>query len=230
MTSDAREELDRVWEGVEREILIKARLLADRTGSKIVSGADVAIAAKEVLEGSAADYFRLRKTTFLRAVAVALGVSAGVFAVLIVAQEGAWAQAVTQLSAGGATLAGATIGLLLSRVASRKRATNSRAESYRGFKAHSVIVTWAEIEREIRSRLVESGGGDEMRRPLGALIGEYADVYGLDPSFIERVRKVLDARNKIAHGVGGEFSVIELEGILAAARTIRDEIRGHTRS
>lgn len=83
---------------------------------------------------------------------------------------------------------------------------------------------WIEIERAIRNSSAATAGADTAARPIGALIDDHADQYGLGQDFRQDLREILLVRNRIAHGMEFDLSPDKAADLIKRARRIAQRI------
>lgn len=225
VTEDAQSELRRWSEKAERELLLRARLCADQRGSAVVTREDVAIAAKGAPSELFGDYLKVKKKTIVRASTVTVGVLVGAFLSWLLLRH------VTVPSQGfvvaGLSVLTASISAVVAALGAFYASRAAKAQAVVASREHTrwqVMEAWIEIERAIRNSSAATAGADTAARPIGALIDDHADQYGLGQDFRQDLREILLVRNRIAHGMEFDLSPDKAADLIKRARRIAQRI------
>ncbi|GAA4857077.1 hypothetical protein GCM10023235_38340 [Kitasatospora terrestris] len=230
-TPEAVEEVQRATSRIQRELLIKARLVADARNSDKVTRIDVYRAERAMADSAPEVRSRRVQSSWLSSLAPAVGALGSLALALAVY----WliglnekSSKVSLLFAAGATTAsfvGAAFSVWTHRAERNERleiaAASRGSRPTRDEQRWELVATWADIERMLTESIPRES---DRHAPVGIIVRDYARRSGLGEEFIEDINRALSARNKVAHGAAGDLTGSDLESALAAAKRLKSEI------
>ncbi|MBE9498331.1 hypothetical protein IHE61_05585 [Streptomyces sp. GKU 257-1] len=208
------------------EVLVKARLNADKRGTTTVTPGDISLAVREIADSDDSEFVRIPKKGVRFVALSAVGVTLGAVVGYLVARSdlstasiaSTWATLVLSLVSSVVALR------VTSRSSSRTRSEVADNHSLTEEERKSLLVrSWASIEGEMYQNLTERNAGRDLRTiPLRSLIEEYARLNGLGTDFQRSLSRLIAARNQIVHGRKFNLPVDEYQKLMETAKRVEE--------
>lgn len=220
---ETQSSLDAAARDYSYEVFVKARLIADGRDSDTVTPEDVSLAVKGI-SGDAGnpDYVRLSKKSIQRVLIATTGVLVGALAAYFIARSSPGnldiASTAAALLSAAVSLAGASVTWKNTARVRTQAALPRHSEKERKM---FLVQAWANIERQMYEELEERSGGRSSRTlPLRSLIEENEKVKNLGPEFRKSLSSLIEARNRIVHGMPYDLSEERYRSLMDTARQV----------
>lgn len=228
LSDDARRAADDFVDRITSDLLLRSRLYAEARGSHVVERPDVYRASREfeLPAGPPRDTRNRRAAIYSGAAGLAASALLGFLLV-----QGGLAEADNLASAMGALVGAMGAALSVTFLKKGKRAA-SLSPSVDGnlpagpADAGELIAVWRDIERMIRDDIPEERR--KVRHGVGILVPEFAQRHSLGTDFVEKVRSLLQVRNRIVHDAGETVTKEEIADSLREAQRVASLVRGMT--
>ncbi|MGA5522287.1 FUSC family protein [Streptomyces pseudogriseolus] len=228
---ETKRSLDAAARDYSYEVFVKARLIADGRNSDTVTPEDVSLAVKTISDADSAEYVRISKRSLKRALAATAGVTIGTLAAYFIAQisPGRLDTAATiaaLLSATGSVAAAS----LTWRTASRVHTEITLPTQSEEERKMLLVQAWANIEGQMYEELEKRSEGQASRTlPLRSLIENHEKINSLGPEFRGSLSHLIEARNRIVHGLPYDLSEERYRSLMDTVRKVSRAVSSPSR-
>lgn len=219
---ETQSSLDAAARDYSYEVFVKARLIADGRDSDTVTPEDVSLAVKSISGASDPDYVRLSKRSIQRVLIATTGVLIGALAAYLIARS---SPGKLDIASTAAALLSATASLVAASLAWKNTAKlrTQVALPRRSEKERKMLLVqaWASIERQMYEELEERSEGRSPRTlPLRSLIENNEKIKNLGSEFRISLSSVIEARNRIVHGMPYDLSEERYQSLMDTVRQV----------
>ncbi|MEU8931851.1 hypothetical protein AB0D30_18395 [Streptomyces sp. NPDC048409] len=220
---ETQKSLDAAARDYSYEVFVKARLIADGRDSETVTPEDVSLAVKSITDAREPGYVRVSKRSIQRAAIATAGVAIGALVAYLMARISPGkldtaATAAALVSALGSIAAASMTWSHRDRPGVVRVTAPSRSEEERKM---LLVQAWASIEGELYEDLEKQSGGRSSRTlPLRLLIENNERINDLGPEFRGSLSDLIEARNRIVHGMPYDLSEERYGSLMDVVRQV----------
>ncbi|MEV7105850.1 hypothetical protein [Streptomyces atroolivaceus] len=220
---ETQSSLDAAARDYSYEVFVKARLIADGRDSDTVTPEDVSLAVASIPgDADNPDYVRLSKRLIQRVLISTTGVLVGALAAYFIARSSPGELGIASTAAALLSAAASVA------VASLNWMKNTKLRTQAPIPRHSererkmlLVQAWASIEGKMYEELEERGEGRSSRTlPLRSLIEKNEKIKSLGPEFRRSLSGLIEARNRIVHGMPYDLSEERYQLLMNTARQV----------
>ncbi|MFF1899671.1 hypothetical protein [Streptomyces sp. NPDC058206] len=218
--SRTQEMLDAAAREYSYEVLVKARLFADKRHTNTVTPGDISLAMQEISNSDDSDYLQISKKSIRRVTISIIGVMVGATVGYFLARSDlATADTVSTFTALGVSVF--AMALSAWQIHPRESKVSITFPPTEEERKGRLVQAWASIEVEMHRNLSERSADRDLRTlPLRSLIEDYVRLNDLGPEFQESLGELISARNRIVHRVKYDLPEDKYQALMATAKRI----------